>query len=137
MLLRPAGEWPVAVFYPFGRSYTTRGTPHAVRPTRYAPRGTPHAVRLWVSAKRFGSTFSQSFEPPLLIVRPARDWGALVAPQDNLLQGLQAQIISSLSSRPVWQGVSTDSLKFHPGQLCPTLLRSTAGPPSSRPHGRF
>jgi hypothetical protein len=31
--------------------------------------------------------------------------------------------------RPVWQGVSTDSLKLHPGPPCPTLLRPEVGGP--------
>jgi hypothetical protein len=31
----------------------------------------------------------------------------------------------------VWQGVATDSLKFHPGPLCPTLVR----PAVARPQG--
>jgi hypothetical protein len=64
--------------------HAVRPTPYALRPIPYAPRGMPLAVRLWLSEKRFGSTFSQSFEPPLLTVRPARNWGALVEPQDNL-----------------------------------------------------
>jgi hypothetical protein len=34
-----------------------------------------------------------------------------------------------LKLRPVRQGVSTDSLKFHPGPPCPTLLRPVGGPP--------
>jgi hypothetical protein len=29
----------------------------------------------------------------------------------------------------VWQGVTMDSLKFHPGPPCSTLLRPTGGPP--------
>jgi hypothetical protein len=28
----------------------------------------------------------------------------------------------------VWQGVAMDSLKFHPGSPCPTLLRPADGP---------
>jgi hypothetical protein len=40
-------------------------------------------------------------------------------------------------ARPVWKGVSTDSLKFHPGPPCPTLLRPAGGPPPTRPYCRF
>jgi hypothetical protein len=36
---------------------------------------------------------------------------------------------SAVQVRPVWQGVSTDSLKFHPGPPCPTFLRPAGGPP--------
>jgi hypothetical protein len=32
-------------------------------------------------------------------------------------------------SKPVWQRLSTDSLKFHLGLPCPTLLRPAGGPP--------
>jgi hypothetical protein len=37
----------------------------------------------------------------------------------------------------VWQGVAMDSLKFHPGPPCPTLLRPAGGPPPKRPYSRF
>jgi hypothetical protein len=39
---------------------------------------------------------------------------------DIVKQALKAQVGQSTG---VWQGVVTDSLKFHPGQPCPTLLR--------------
>jgi hypothetical protein len=39
--------------------------------------------------------------------------------------------------RPVWQWVSTDSLKFHPGLPCPTLLRPASALPLERPYRRF
>jgi hypothetical protein len=39
--------------------------------------------------------------------------------------------------RPVREGVSTDSLKFHPGPPCPTLLRPAGGPPPKRPYGHL
>jgi hypothetical protein len=35
----------------------------------------------------------------------------------------------------LWQGVTMDSLKFHPGPPCPTLLRPAGGPPLKRPCG--
>jgi hypothetical protein len=35
-------------------------------------------------------------------------------------------------TRPVWQQVSTDSLKFHPGPPSPTLLYPVGGPPPKR-----
>jgi hypothetical protein len=34
-----------------------------------------------------------------------------------------------VATRPVWQGVSTDFLKFHPAPLGLTLLRPMGGPP--------
>jgi hypothetical protein len=37
----------------------------------------------------------------------------------------------------VWQGVAMDSLKFHSGPLCPTLLCPAVGPPHKRPYSRF
>jgi hypothetical protein len=37
------------------------------------------------------------------------------------------------SGMGVWQGVAMDSQKFHPGPLCPTLLRPADGPPLKRP----
>jgi hypothetical protein len=37
----------------------------------------------------------------------------------------------------VWQGVAMDSLKFHQGPPCPSLLRLMGGPPLKRPYGRF
>jgi hypothetical protein len=37
----------------------------------------------------------------------------------------------------VWHGVVMDSLKYHPGPPCPTLLRPTGGSPLKRPYGRF
>jgi hypothetical protein len=42
-----------------------------------------------------------------------------------------------LVTRSIWQGVSTDSLKFHPGLQCPSIPRPAGGPPSKRPYGRF
>jgi hypothetical protein len=40
-------------------------------------------------------------------------------------------------ARPVWQGVSTDSLKFHPGPPYPTLLSPAGGPRLKWSYGRF
>jgi hypothetical protein len=37
----------------------------------------------------------------------------------------------------VWQGVAMDSLKFHLGPPCPTLLRLMGGPLLKRPYGYF
>jgi hypothetical protein len=38
--------------------------------------------------------------------------------------------------RPIWHGVSADSLKFHPGLPCPTFLRPVGGlQPFSTPLG--
>jgi hypothetical protein len=37
----------------------------------------------------------------------------------------------------VWQGVAMDSLKYHWGQPCPTLLRPASRPSLRRPYGRF
>jgi hypothetical protein len=42
-----------------------------------------------------------------------------------------------LHFRSAWQEVSTDSLKFHLGPPCPTLLRPAGGPPLKRPYSRF
>jgi hypothetical protein len=36
-----------------------------------------------------------------------------------------------------WQGVAMDSLKFHPGLPCPTLLNPAGGPPLKRPYSCF
>jgi hypothetical protein len=44
---------------------------------------------------------------------------------------------SSHHGMGVGQGVSTVSLKFHLGTLCPTLLCPAGGPPLKRPYGRF
>jgi hypothetical protein len=37
----------------------------------------------------------------------------------------------------VWPGVAMDSLKFHLGPPCPTLLRPAGRPPLKRPYGCF
>jgi hypothetical protein len=37
----------------------------------------------------------------------------------------------------VWQGVAMDSLKFHLGPPCPTLLWPAGGPPLKQPYGHF
>jgi hypothetical protein len=37
----------------------------------------------------------------------------------------------------VWQGVVMDSLEFHTGPPCPTLLCPVGGAPLKRPYGRF
>jgi hypothetical protein len=37
----------------------------------------------------------------------------------------------------VWQGVAMDSLKFHPGPLCPTLLCPVGEESLKQPYGRF
>jgi hypothetical protein len=37
----------------------------------------------------------------------------------------------------VWHGVAMDSLKFHLGLSCSTLLRPAGEPPLERPYGRF
>jgi hypothetical protein len=45
---------------------------------------------------------------------------------------------SLLSLNPrIWQGVTMDSLKFHPGLPCPTLVRPMGVPPLKQPYGRF
>jgi hypothetical protein len=44
---------------------------------------------------------------------------------------------SSVPCRPVWQGVSTDSLKFHLGPPSLTLQRPVGGPPLKWLYGRF
>jgi hypothetical protein len=38
-------------------------------------------------------------------------------------------VAPSSCCRSVWQAVSTDSLKFHLGPPCPTLIRPAGGPP--------
>jgi hypothetical protein len=43
---------------------------------------------------------------------------------------------SQNNSRPVWQRVATDFLKFHPGPPDPTLLSPSGGQPPKRPYGR-
>jgi hypothetical protein len=40
---------------------------------------------------------------------------------------------SSLRIIGLWQGVAMDSLKIHPGLLCPTLPCPVGGPPLKRP----
>jgi hypothetical protein len=37
----------------------------------------------------------------------------------------------------VWQWVAMESLKFHLGAPCPTLLRPAGGPSQKRPYDRF
>jgi hypothetical protein len=37
----------------------------------------------------------------------------------------------------VWQGVAMDSLKFHMGLPCPTLLRPVGKPTLKQPYSRF
>jgi hypothetical protein len=37
----------------------------------------------------------------------------------------------------VWQGVAMESLKFHLGLPCSTLLRPVGGPSLKRPYSRF
>jgi hypothetical protein len=37
----------------------------------------------------------------------------------------------------VWRGVAMDSLKFHPGPSCPTLLCPVGGPSLKRPYKCF
>jgi hypothetical protein len=39
--------------------------------------------------------------------------------------------------RPVREGVSTVSLKFHAGLPCPTFIRPAGGPPPKRPCGHL
>jgi hypothetical protein len=36
--------------------------------------------------------------------------------------------------RPIWEGVSTDSLKFYTGPPCLTFLCPQSGPPAKRPY---
>jgi hypothetical protein len=38
-------------------------------------------------------------------------------------------ITALITGMGIWQGVTTDSLKFHPGPPCPTLLSPVGGPP--------
>ena len=45
--------------------------------------------------------------------------------------------IEIAKSRPVREGVSTDSLKFHAGLPCPTRIHPVGGPPPKRPYGRL
>jgi hypothetical protein len=44
-------------------------------------------------------------------------------------------MLTSLHVMGVWQGVAMDSLKFHPGLPCLTLLCPAGGPPLKWPHG--
>jgi hypothetical protein len=37
----------------------------------------------------------------------------------------------------VWKEVAMDSLKFHPGPPCPTLLGPVGRPPLKQPYSRF
>jgi hypothetical protein len=48
------------------------------------------------------------------------------------LVAVTSSSLTSCDGRPVRQRVSTDSLKFHPGPLCPTFLRPVGGPPPKR-----
>jgi hypothetical protein len=40
-------------------------------------------------------------------------------------------LLTVLVTRPVREGVSTDSLKFHAGLPCPTLIRPAGGRPAA------
>jgi hypothetical protein len=45
-------------------------------------------------------------------------------------------MVQSAMGMGIWQGVAMDSLKFHPGPLCRTLLRPAGGIPPKRPTGQ-
>jgi hypothetical protein len=46
-------------------------------------------------------------------------------------------MVLTFPSMGVWQGVTMESLKFHPGLPCPTLLRPVDGPHLKRPYSHF
>jgi hypothetical protein len=46
-------------------------------------------------------------------------------------------MMTSEDSMGAWQGVTMDSLKFHPGPTCLTLLRPAGEPPLKRPYRCF
>jgi hypothetical protein len=46
-------------------------------------------------------------------------------------------VVSHFEAMSIWQGVAMDSLNFHPGLPCPTLLRPVDGPPLKWPYGCF
>jgi hypothetical protein len=57
--------------------------------------------------------------------------------QKFVLDSVDFRRCCTVATRPVWQGVSTDSLKFYLGPPCPSLLRPVGGPHPKRPYGRF
>jgi hypothetical protein len=46
-------------------------------------------------------------------------------------------LLQFLGAIGVRRGVAIDSLKFHPGPPCPTLLCPASGPTLKQPYGRF
>jgi hypothetical protein len=73
--------------------------------------------------------------------RPAPGRPMAGRPQDVSLRPHNDLLITihpaSHLTRPVREGVSTDSLKFHADPPCPTLIRPAGGPPPKRPNGRL
>jgi len=65
------------------------------------------------------------------------------SPSPPILHPIGGHPWTGLTSRPegvittmgVWQGVTMDSLKYHLGPPCPTLLRTAGRPPLKRPYG--
>jgi hypothetical protein len=48
---------------------------------------------------------------------------------------VEAKVPLLLTFMGIWKGVAMDSLKYHPGLNCPTLLRSVGRPPQKWPYG--
>jgi hypothetical protein len=86
-----------------------------------------------INGTTIGYCFKGSSSPPLLSTLRAASPGLACRP----LQETELYFVDLILSMGVWQGVAIESLKFHPGPPCLTLLGPAGGPPLvARPQGR-
>jgi hypothetical protein len=55
----------------------------------------------------------------------------------NVKPSLSLLVVTFIEVSAMSTKVAMDSLKFHLGPQCPTLLRLAGGPPPKRPYGHF
>jgi hypothetical protein len=136
-LLRSVGWSPLN--QPYGRF---RGGPTARRAacSRLLPFWTPRAERLGRHS-RTKTGFSNMIGGFYRVGNSNGRWAIhTIAIKKRLSKDLPLFHDVYLSAKETWaygKGWPSNSLNFHPGPLCPTLLCPAGGPPLKQPYGRF
>jgi hypothetical protein len=116
---RPQGGQPAAVFFPLGYPF-----PYGPALDTYKKYG-PEETALGLSERGRGNQSGRWLTSRAILT--SRHVTSFVCHVTSL----------DVMDRSVWQGVSTVSLKIHPGPPCTTLLHPVGGPPPKRPFSRF
>jgi hypothetical protein len=130
-----SGELPIFFLIEGGNQVTKPSSPHALCSRGSHAQAGPQ-IGLWgPPVRRLQNTMTTDLCSCLVIFSENRD----ILGHIELHSGSTRLRVKSTGGdiMGVWQGVAMDSLKYHQGPPCPTLLRPAGGPPLKQPYGHF